>query len=156
MWAFAKRSAKSFASDLRQQIASPIHLLQIFFELRLISRPSLTYPEFTKKHTDSFSGNKLVIFWAHNTKLSWRNLLLVFKTFICSTPALTTSGWQWPTIKGMSIFSLNQSCMNKLDVKVYVGYPYRELHYLCNPNTDGLFHHTCIGLRHEQFLEDWY
>ena len=50
-----------------------------------------------KKQTDRFPGNVLEILWASVTILSWRKRLFVLRVLICSVPAFTTSGLQWPT-----------------------------------------------------------
>lgn len=64
----------------------------------LMAKSLASEPELTKKQTDSDSGILDTSFSAHTTRLSCKNRLLVFNCCICSTPAFTTSGWQWPTV----------------------------------------------------------
>lgn len=56
-----------------------------------------TYPELVKYTIESLAGIVLTNFSASRTMLSCRNRELVFRICICSAPALTTLGWQWPT-----------------------------------------------------------
>lgn len=83
VWASASRRAKSLAS----------------------------LPELTKKQTDKGCGKSFVNLWAHTTRLSWRNRILVDSRAICFWPARTTSGWQCPTIKYW-IFIINPLAFN--------------------------------------------
>ena len=58
----------------------------------------ITYPVQTKWHWLNWGGSFDVSLCAYFTILSYRKRLLVFSVAICSWQALTTWGWQWPTI----------------------------------------------------------